>query len=217
MAEMTLTDGIDLLQRRAKIVKALLAAGMVLVVVVLLGEIAEYSGTIDLSDPEMPPLVQLYTAALLISFVVTIATIIVFAMWIYRAAANIVAAGVPGFDYTPGWAVGWYFIPFANLVKPFTAMRQTWNASHGGAGNELDRGHGLLTLWWATWLISNIANNISARMQISATSFEALQSSLVLGMVGSLVSLALYPAAYLIVDRITAAQRDRLTAAGIFT
>ncbi|WP_260583433.1 DUF4328 domain-containing protein [Sphingopyxis sp. PET50] len=216
MADMSLADGIDLLQRRARIVKALLVAGLALVIAQLFGEMGEYSGAIDLADPDPSPLVRLYSIALLMMILVTIATIVLFAMWIYRAAANVAAADVAGFDYTPGWAVGWYFIPFANLVKPFTAMRQIWNASHGGTGNELDQGNGLLTVWWATWLISNIANNIATRLQLGATSIEELQTGLMFGMVGSVVSVALYPAALQLVTRITAAQQERLTAANIF-
>lgn len=217
MAVMTLTDGIDLLQRRAKIVQALLVAGFLFLVAVLIGEIGELTGSIDLAAETPSPMTALYGAALIANMVVTIATIILFAMWIYRAAANIVAAEVFGFDYTPGWAVGWYFIPFANLVKPFAAMRQIWNASHGEEGNALDRGNGLLAAWWATWLISNIAANVSLRMGLQAESVDTLRLGIQIGAFSSVVSLICYPLALMLVTRITSAQKERLTAAHIFT
>ena len=44
MAEMSLADGIDLLQRRAKIVKFLLAGGFVVIAAVFAGQIAELLG-----------------------------------------------------------------------------------------------------------------------------------------------------------------------------
>lgn len=216
MAELDVGSGIELLQQRAKFVKALLIAGLVLVVAMLAGEIAEYAGIIDLEEIDQSPLAQLYAATALFSVVVTIVTFIAFAMWIYRAAANVVAAEVSGFEYSAGWAVGWYFIPIANLVKPFHAMRQIWNASHGQASNALNHGNPLLTIWWTTWLISNIANNISARLSLRADTVSEAQFATMLGIVGSLVSLILYSAALRLVDRITTAQRDRLTAAHIF-
>jgi hypothetical protein len=217
MAEMSLAEGIDRLQRRAKIVKALLIAGFLLIAAVLVGQIGELQGMISLAeDVALTPAASLYAIATLGDALLTIGTIILFGMWIYRAAANIVAAEVPGFDYTAGWAVGWYFIPFANLVKPFTAMRQIWNASHGGGGDQLDTGNGLLTLWWTTWLTSNIATNVSFRISMSATSPDTVRLGLQFGIVGSLIALVLYPVAIKLVDGITTAQRDRLTAAAIF-
>lgn len=217
MAVMSLAEGIDLLQRRAKIVKALLISGFLLILAVLAGQIGELQGSIIVAeDVELTPAATLYAFAALGDALLTFITIILFGMWIYRAAANIVAAEVPGFDYTAGWAVGWYFIPFANLVKPFSAMRQIWNASHGGSGDELEAGNGLLTLWWTTWLTSNIATNISFRLSLSATSPDIIRLGLQLGIAGSLIALILYPVAVRLVDHITAAQRDRLTAASIF-
>ena len=217
MAVMALGDGIDVLDTRSKLLRVLLFAGLALVVAVLVGEIAEYSSEVPL-DPSNPSLLaSFYIFASLGSFAITLLTIVIFCMWIYRAAANVVAAEVPGFDYTPGWAVGWFFIPFANLVKPFQAIRQIWNASHGSAGDALDEGHPLLTVWWATWLVTNIANNISARLGMRAETLDDTRTSLIFGMAGSLVSLILYPAALILVSRIAAAQRERLTASHIFT
>lgn len=218
MAEMGLSEGIDLLGQRAKLLKILLIAGFATIAAVLIGQVAELQGLVSVDESaELSGAAALYAAAGLADALLTIITIIVFAMWIYRAAANVVAAGTTGFDYTAGWAVGWFFIPFANLYKPFAAMRQIWNASHGGQGDQLDQGNGLLTLWWTTWLISNIASNISFRLTINPDSAEQLTLGQQIGAFAALVSLALYPAAYRLVDRITMAQRERLSSAHIFS
>ena len=50
-------------------------------------------------------------------------------MWIYRANHNARALGAANMDFTPGWSVGWYFIPIANLWKPYQAMKEIWKAS----------------------------------------------------------------------------------------
>jgi hypothetical protein len=215
MAEMNLGDGIDLLQRRAKIVKTLLIVGFAVTVALLAGELGEINGDIVLDNPDPSPMERLYLAVLLANTLVSLTTVVIFAMWIYRAAANVVAAGIAGFDFTPGWAVGWYFVPFANLVQPFRAMRQIWNASHAG-GSDLDRGDPILTLWWTVWLASNISANISIQMSFRATSAEMVNSSLYLGAISSVLSLVLFVVGMRLVERITEAQRDRLSPAHIF-
>lgn len=216
MAVMSLADGIDRLQQRAAIVKALLIAGLVLTAAVLVGEYGELSGSIALGNPYPSQMEQLYTWLLLAHSAVAIITIVAFSMWIYRAAANVVAAEVPGFDFTPGWAVGWYFIPFANLYQPFVAMRQIWNASLGEHPDDLDHGHPILTLWWTTWLLSNISANISMQIGWRATTTEMLETSLYFGIASSVISLILLPVGIRLVDRISTAQRDRLTMAHVF-
>jgi len=215
MAEMNLGDGIDLLQRRAKIVRNLLIVGFAVTVALLAGEIGEINGDIVLDNPDPSLMERLYFAVLLANTLVSLTTVVIFAMWIYRAAANVVAAGIAGFDFTPGWAVGWYFIPFANLVQPFRAMRQIWNASHAGS-SDLDRGDPILTLWWTVWLASNISANISIQMSFRATSVEMLRTSLYLGAISSVLSLVLFVVGMRLVERITEAQRDRLSPAHIF-
>ena len=141
MAEMGLAEGIDHLARRAKIVKALLAAGLLSLIAMLIGEIAELHGLINLDNADLDNAEGLYAAVLLANWLILILTYVVFGTWIYRAAANVDAASVPGFRFTPGWAVGWHFVPIANLFKPFGAMRQIWNASHGNETGDLDRGN----------------------------------------------------------------------------
>lgn len=37
-------------------------------------------------------------------------------IWVYRSVSNLVAFNVQGLRFTPGWAVGWFFLPFANLI-----------------------------------------------------------------------------------------------------
>lgn len=217
MAEMALSDGVELLGKRAKIVKALLIAGLLVIAAVFGGQIAELLGYVSLDENvELKGASSLYAVAGFADAVLTLVTTIFFAMWIYRAAANVVEAGTRGFDYTPGWAVGWFFIPIANLFKPFGAMRQIWNASHGEQGDRLNHANGLLAFWWGCWILSNIASNISFRMTINPSSAETLLMGQQVGLVASVASFALYPAAYRLVEGITTAQRERLNAAHIF-
>ena len=40
--------------------------------------------------------------------------ITLYCIWIHGSAVNARRLGAGGLDVSPGWAVGWYFIPFAN-------------------------------------------------------------------------------------------------------
>jgi hypothetical protein len=53
---------------------------------------------------------------------VALATMVVWLIWQHHATSNLWARGYRNLRIRPGWAVGWWFIPFANLVMPCVAM-----------------------------------------------------------------------------------------------
>jgi hypothetical protein len=98
----------------------------------------------------------------------TFGTWIGFLVWMHRAANN-ARALMPNatFAFTPGWCVAWWFVPFANLVKPFQAMREIHAASLLAMQDEKSDytpllgsvvAPALLQLWWGAWVVSNIAD-----------------------------------------------------------
>jgi hypothetical protein len=87
------------------------------------------------------------------------AAIIVWLIWQHRAHANLRALGVGELKYTPGWAVAWWLIPFANVVMPFLTMRELWKASDPEAGSidwVARRTTALLGFWWAGRLVTHL-------------------------------------------------------------
>ncbi|MBA2226039.1 DUF4328 domain-containing protein [Thermogemmata fonticola] len=98
-----------------------------------------------------------------------VVTAIVFLSWAYRVHANAHALGAEGMQYTPGWAVGWYFVPIANLFRPFQVMRETFRASHPDYGPRNWRQApvpSLVAFWWALWIVGNVAGQIVIRMSL---------------------------------------------------
>lgn len=91
------------------------------------------------------------------------ASFILVGRWIYRASANAHALS-DEMTISPGWAVGWYFIPFANLVKPYQAMREIWMASHFRGNWHGEPSPSVVTIWWGLWIVVNILDNISVRI-----------------------------------------------------
>ena len=90
-----------------------------------------------------------------ISSLVGLATVIVWVVWQYRAQSNLRPLGASNVKYSPGWAVGWWFIPFANFVMPYLTMRELAKASDPNAGAidwKASRTPPLQVLWWGAVL-----------------------------------------------------------------
>lgn len=120
-------------------------------------------------------------------------------MLIYRFAANVHAAA-GDMDISPGWSVGWYFIPIANLWKPYQAMGQIWRAS--GAGEAR------LGLWWTFWIIGSVTGNISGRIAWRAETLEDYERAAYVGLVDNIVSLVVIYLFLRVLTRLCDAQRN---------
>lgn len=116
-----------------------------------------------------------------------IATVIANGMWIYRASSNAGHMAPSSARITPGWSVGWYFIPFANLVKPYEAMRQTWVTSLD-PGAQLDAaGPSLLHQWWFGWLVGGFLATASLRIALNSSEIAPLRTGEILGLAGAIL------------------------------
>jgi hypothetical protein len=115
-------------------------------------------------------------AALVVFFVAMaflgalVAAAVFFGIWVHRASKNLRGLGRHGMQFTPGWCVGWFYVPFANLVRPFKAVSEIWRAStsdpesDGNGWSMMGTSTALLGVWWGTWLTGNIVSNISGRV-----------------------------------------------------
>ena len=124
--------------------------------------------------------------------------------WIYRASEN-AHAMTEQMSISPGWAVGWYFVPFANLIKPFHAMREIWFASNPSTGGFEERAPAVLGWWWALWLATNVIGNMAFRVEGTGA-----ESGLVL--VGVALDIPLCIVLVTIMRQISSSQRDTLQA-----
>ena len=166
------------------------------------GEAAGLS--VDEAYAEMP--LQLLLTPLL-QLLVLVACWVIIAMWIYRIASNTrFLAGANKMEYTPGWAVGWYFVPIANFWKPYQAMKEVWTlnvARDGGLGAPVAT---LLPLWWTLWIVWNLVSNFAGRMSWRATSFEQHDNALLGSMATDAIHVPLCIVLLLVVNRLYAAQ-----------
>lgn len=148
---------------------------------------------------------------------VSIACMIVFGTWIVRSGKNAwLFAEVSRLrtrqDFqvqqsflhdTPGWAVGWYFIPIASLWKPYAAMRDIVHASTLREGPPAF----LLPTWWALWIFSMAGDNfvrvLNERDSQWSTGIEALTWTTMAG-----IEIALHLIAIVVVRTVTTLQTD---------
>lgn len=102
--------------------------------------------------------------------VFTVLTLIINGIWIYRATAKADSIDPNRDAISPGWSVGWYLIPIANLWMPFLSMRETWASSMGA--DVQSPTPGLLKIWWAAWVVSLIINGVGDRLALRAVTYE---------------------------------------------
>ncbi len=100
-----------------------------------------------------------------------IGSIILFCVFSYRSAKNLKNWGVREYETAPGWAVGWYFIPIANLWKPYGVMDQIWSGSQALL-QKTTLAPPILGVWWLCWIFTNIISNVSFRMSMRAGYLE---------------------------------------------
>jgi hypothetical protein len=79
------------------------------------------------------------------------------------AQRNAIELAYGKLEFTPGWAVGWWFVPFANLVKPFQTVRELWKASHGGDNGRVVATWSVIGWWWGLWLGASVLERFIVR------------------------------------------------------
>jgi hypothetical protein len=89
-------------------------------------------------------------------------TVVIWLIWQHRAQANLHARGLSRLTFSPGWAVGWWLIPVANLWKPFQTTRELWKASGGGEWWRTATWP-VIGWWWAGYVVFNIVDNLTIR------------------------------------------------------
>ncbi|HEX6184113.1 MAG TPA: DUF4328 domain-containing protein [Pyrinomonadaceae bacterium] len=173
------------------------------------------AGSVSEEGAEMNDMRQ--AAVALIHIVVYIALAISFLLWLHRAAKNLPALGNPQskIDYTPGWAVGWFFVPIANLFMPYKAVREVWEKSDPAIKTEVDLAFTpaastpLLLGWWLGWIAMNVISRATSRLGRDAVSIETMIWVTWVDVVGDLVGIVAAVLAIFVVRGIDRRQAER--------
>jgi len=136
---------------------------------------------------------------------VIVVTGVVWMFWQHRAQSNLRDVGTDDLRFTPGWAVGWWFVPLASLWMPYLAVRELLRASEPSVTDwRRVRTASLPGLWWAAWIAASILTGI-ARAYPDDTPSQFLASSWVFAL-GLIVLLVAGGLAIVLVRRIDGRQ-----------
>lgn len=129
-------------------------------------------------------------------------TAILFCMWIHRAHRNLPSLGASGLKYSPWWAVGGFFVPFLNLVRPFQVTTEIWKASdpttdvNDSVAWQSAPTSPFIISWWVLFLISGLLGNLILRLSLQA---ETLGEMLTKSWVAFATDIVEIPAAILLI------------------
>lgn len=121
-----------------------------------------------------------------------------FTRWFRRAYGNAIALGHRA-SFAPGWAIGAWFVPILNLVRPYQIAIAMWRH----AGNHVGKGS-LVGCWWAFWLASNFLAQISLRLY-NSNNDDSLRLSVQLDIVADFTTVVAGVLAVIMVRKLTRA------------
>lgn len=181
---------------------------VVQVVAVLAGVYDFYSYSnlpldVDLSEIMLPSDILILILAL-VQIVLGIVVAFTFLRWIYISNKNLRAVSGGFITYTPGWSVGWFFVPFANVWKPYQVVKEIWVASHDGDAVDQD----VVGWWWSLFLLSGILNRLTFRMSMRAEDVVSYNNATLMQIAADGTAIVLGVLALTMVTRIGAAYSE---------
>ena len=206
--------GIARLQSRARNAGYAIYAVVIISAIVLAFKLLELAGIVNLLSPVFGPLEQIYAVVLIAHSVIFLISVVFVCMWIYRAHANLRERGIE-METSPGWAVGWFFVPVMNLFKPFQNMRELWSESHLESDAYGAPAPGEIGSWWACWIIGNMLSYVSMRLSAFDTG-DTFSVAIAIGAVGSGLTIACALLLRNIIRDITSAQNTELNVRQVF-
>lgn len=137
-------------------------------------------------------------------------------IWMWRAAKNNQALGRERPRFGPGWAIGGWLIPIANLVIPVLMMQDLWR----GSDSSIPRGDmrwkiadrsPLVGWWWGLWIASSgVLSFAGGGNENLVNTLSKLQSNLRFGVVSAVLSVGASVLALLVVRRLSQRQDECL-------
>lgn len=138
-----------------------------------------------------------YQIGTIFQFGLFIAGGIVLLVWLSRANRRLRALGREGMQFTPGWSVGWFFVPLANFVMPASVVQDLWRASTSDpspTGWKASPQSSLVNAWWSLFILGNLISRIGVGISAAGESAgvlvgDALSSFLIVAAATCLVIL----------------------------
>lgn len=152
---------------------------------------------------------------------VFLASVIAVLVWFKAAYDNLRPLGATNLRYTPGWAIGGWFIPIGNLFIPKQIANDLWRASDPAL--PPDQGEkwkfapktGLLHLWWGAWIVSNVLEGAARgteQVAIDQVDVGGINAAIRLAAASQLAQVVAGVALIVLIRRLSARQQERAAA-----
>jgi uncharacterized membrane protein YedE/YeeE len=118
-----------------------------------------------------------------------VAIVVLFIVWQFRAAKNNEALDRTGARFGPGWSIGAWFLPIADLVIPVMIVQDLWRGAtpttpRGDPRWRQATGSVLVAVWWAACLLSLVRFAASNAGLHDRGSLDDIELSNVVALVG---------------------------------
>ena len=150
-----------------------------------------------------------------VQFALYVAAGVAFLIWIHRAHRNLPSLHAADLRFTPGWAVGWFFVPIMSLFRPYQVASEIWKASDPNV-DTIDNTSWknvatspIVGWWWAFFLISNFVANIAVRTVFRGEELSDLLTSTYAYMVSDAIDVVGILITILMVRRISQFQETK--------
>jgi hypothetical protein len=149
----------------------------------------------------------------LASIALYVVTAVLFVVWFRYAYQNVSRMGVYGQRWSSGWAVGAWFVPLLNLVRPKQIANDTWRGSDPNlpmsSGLSLVDPPLVFTIWWGLWILGFIVGRVSFSKYQGAETAAALSSASNWLTVADVTDALAAAAALIVVYLLSARQSER--------
>jgi hypothetical protein len=130
-----------------------------------IASIAIYSYLLTITGKSAPNdnVIKLEETLIAITLIFTVAFVVSFLAWFYRAYANLQTRIDYPLERTPGWAIGAWFVPIVNLFRPYQMMSEMYEETEtllekNGQTEKISFSKRSLDWWWVLLLASAVAS-----------------------------------------------------------
>ena len=153
-----------------------------------------------------------------VSSLVFLGALIALLVWFKAAYDNLEPLGATGLRYSPGWAIGGWFIPIGNFIIPKQLTNDMWRASDPklpvdmGSRWKHESVASVVHVWWASWLLRaalTVASGAAERVAIENKDISGVQTAVNLAAVSELLLVVAGVTLIIVVKTIAARQVER--------
>ncbi|MFC9426512.1 MULTISPECIES: DUF4328 domain-containing protein [unclassified Streptomyces] len=169
------------------------------------------------TDEDLDRADLLYAASGMVQLATVVATAVVFLVWFHRVRKNAQVFDPGAQRMAPGWAIGGWFVPFANFVLPRRVAGDIWAAStlRGPDGAAPRVSYALVNAWWTVWVCTLVLGRYASRMYDKAEEADEVREAAAALFAVDLLDIVAAVLALLFVRKLTRMQHAKATGAPV--